>query len=75
MKEKFGRPTVPPSRGAFRDRRRAKWWRASSGAVLVEYAFLLVGVAVPVMAALAAAGVQVVTGYGEVRNAILHVGP
>jgi hypothetical protein len=43
--------------------------------VTVEYAFLLVVVAVPVMTALIAAGVTLVNNYNNTRNSLLHVGP
>jgi hypothetical protein len=43
--------------------------------VSVEYAFLLVIVAVPSIAALIAAGVGVVNGYTQTRNTVLHSYP
>jgi Flp pilus assembly pilin Flp len=49
--------------------------RAQRGAIVVEYALLLVALCVPVMIALAAAGVAFITTYGNLRNAIVHVGP
>ncbi len=55
---------------AGRKRRRGK-----RGVVAVEYAFLLVTVAIPVLTALIAAGVQVVNEYTQMRNQVLHVGP
>jgi len=45
------------------------------GVVMVEYAFLLVFVAIPSLAGLIAAGVSVVHTYGDMRNQVLHVGP
>ncbi len=54
-----------------RSRRRAR----SAGAVMVEYAFLLVFFGVPVMVATAALGINLIRGYGAVRNDQLHVGP
>jgi Flp pilus assembly pilin Flp len=45
------------------------------GVVTVEYAFLLVLFALPVIVATTAAGVAVVGHYTQVRNSILHVGP
>jgi hypothetical protein len=45
------------------------------GVVVVEYAFLLVVVAVPALVAIIAAGVQLADGYTETRNQLLHVGP
>jgi Flp pilus assembly pilin Flp len=55
--------------------RRAMRRRSEGGAIAVEYALLLVGLCVPVMIALAAAGVAFITTYGTLRNAIVHVGP
>lgn len=45
------------------------------GVVVVEYAFLLVLVAVPALVAIIAAGVRLADGYTETRNQLLHVGP
>jgi hypothetical protein len=49
--------------------------RNRRGVVNVEYAMLLVVVAVPSIAALIAAGVKVVDDYTLTRNSVLHQGP
>jgi hypothetical protein len=53
-----------------RQRRRSK-----RGVITLEYAMLLVVVAVPSIAALIAAGVKVVDDYTLTRNSVLHQGP
>jgi hypothetical protein len=45
------------------------------GVVTVEYAMLLVIVAIPSIAAIIAAGVKVVDDYTLTRNSVLHQGP
>jgi hypothetical protein len=45
------------------------------GAVMVEYAFLLVAFGVPVMGAVAAAGLVLYKNYGDTRNLMLQLGP
>jgi hypothetical protein len=49
--------------------------RRTRGAVVVEYAFLLLAFGVPTMAAAIAGGVKMVQGYTITRNLLLHVGP
>jgi Flp pilus assembly pilin Flp len=60
-------PAKPAARKGARGRER--------GVVVVEYAFLLVIVAVPALVAIIAAGVQLADGYTQTRNQLLHVGP
>jgi Flp pilus assembly pilin Flp len=63
---------LPSSAGAkARQLRRNR----SVGAVMVEYAFLLVAFCVPVAAGTVAAGVKLITNYGAIRNNLLHKGP
>jgi hypothetical protein len=68
-------PVPPASSAKTRAKARQLQRNRSRGAVMVEYAFLLVGFCVPVMAATAAAGVQLVHGYGLIRDNMLHKGP
>jgi hypothetical protein len=49
--------------------------RRTRGAVMVEYAFLLLAFGIPAMTGTIAAGVQLVKGYTVTRNLLLHVGP
>ena len=63
--------SAPKPISKARQRRRNR----SLGAVMVEYAFLLVGFGVPVMLATAAGGIQLIKGYGALRYVILHKGP
>lgn len=42
---------------------------------MVEYAFLLVAVAIPTMAGLAAGGERMLTAYRDARNSILSPFP
>jgi hypothetical protein len=58
-----------------RSRRRAVTARRTAGVVVVEYAFLLVFFAAPVMLASAALGIVMIKGYGNIRNDLVHVGP
>jgi len=53
----------------------ARTARRSAGVVMVEYAFLLVFFAAPVMLASAALGIHMIKGYGDIRNDQVHVGP
>lgn len=48
---------------------------SSPGAVMVEYAFLLLAFGVPVMAGTALAGISLISDYGNVRNSLLHKYP
>ena len=61
--------------GASSRREGAKRRRRSAGAVMVEYAFLLVAFGVPVMVSTTAAGVSLINSYGAVRNNLLHSVP
>ncbi len=45
--------------------------RRSRGAVLVEYAFLLTAVAIPVLAGISAGGVQMLNQYRAARTSIM----
>jgi Flp pilus assembly pilin Flp len=49
--------------------------RGTRGAVLVEYALLLVGIAVPVVAGIITAGAIMLTQYQTGRDAILQPYP
>jgi Flp pilus assembly pilin Flp len=49
-----------------------RWFRARRrGAVVVEYALLLMAVGVPAVVGLTAGGVQMLTNYRDARNAML----
>ncbi len=49
-----------------------RWFRAHHrGAVVVEYAMLLIAVGVPAVVGLTAGGLQMVTNYRTARNAML----
>lgn len=67
--------TRTPSERVEAAGRKPRGRRGKRGVVAVEYAFLLVTVAIPVLTALIAAGVQVVNEYTLMRNQVLHVGP
>lgn len=54
---------------------RAVGWRRHRGAVMVEYAFLLVAVGVPAMAGLAAGGRTMFKTYKVARDAMLSPFP
>jgi len=54
---------------------RRSLFRRTAGVVMVEYALLLVGFGVPVMIGTAAAGIQLIKAYGDIRNDILPKGP
>lgn len=54
---------------------RAVGWRRHRGAVMVEYAFLLVAVGVPAVAGLAAGGRSMFKSYKTARNAMLSPFP
>ena len=45
--------------------------RRARGAVMVEYSFLLLAVGIPVMAAMAAGGLQMLEGYKKLREEII----
>lgn len=60
-----------PTPSKARQRRRNR----SVGAVMVEYAFLLVAFGVPVMVVTAASGIRLIAAYGNIRNSLLHKGP
>jgi hypothetical protein len=49
--------------------------RRSRGAVMVEYAFLLMAFGVPTLAGAIAGGWKMVNGYTKQRDALIHVGP
>ena len=49
--------------------------RGRRGAVLVEYAFLLVAFAIPVMAGITAGGVQMYNNYKTARDHMLGAFP
>jgi hypothetical protein len=49
--------------------------RRTRGAVLVEYAFLLMAFGVPTLIATIAGGWKMVDGYTKTRNNIIGVGP
>ncbi len=55
--------------------RRVKFRRRARGAVLVEYAFLLVAFAIPVMAGLVIGGVKMLKGYHVARDQMLDPFP
>lgn len=57
----------PSKRLASRARKR--------GAVLVEYAFLLVAFGIPTMIGLSLGGVKMLKNYEEARTAMLRSGP
>jgi Flp pilus assembly pilin Flp len=48
-----------------------RWIRHTRGAVMVEYAFLLVAVGVPAIVGLTAGGVKMLANYRQGRDAIL----
>jgi hypothetical protein len=49
-----------------------RWIRARRrGAVVVEYAMLLIAVGVPAVVGLTAGGVQMLTNYKDARNSML----
>ncbi len=56
--------------GAVRPRGR-RWRGSSRGAVLVEYAFLLVAVGIPTMAGISLGGARMYSNYNRARAAIL----
>jgi len=49
--------------------------RRTRGAVMVEYAFILLAFGLPTMAAGIKYGADMVDGYTKTRNRLLHVGP
>ena len=51
------------------------WTRARRGAVLVEYAFLLVAFGIPTMVGLSLGGVKMLQNYHEARAAMLRPAP
>jgi hypothetical protein len=63
--EREGRKTLPK----VAKRRRTR------GAVMVEYAFLLMAFGVPTLAATIAGGWKMVDGYTKNRNNLIHIGP
>lgn len=67
---------VPSNRDASaKSGRRPAWRRRRRGAVLVEYAFLLVAVGIPTLIGLAYGGTVMFKSYREARNAMLSAFP
>jgi hypothetical protein len=67
--------TEAPTMATVEARPRRRRLRGTAGVVMVEYAFLLVFFAVPVMLATAAAGIKLIQVYGDIRNDTLHEFP
>jgi hypothetical protein len=67
--------SVQPAATSWRAAPRVAKRRRTRGAVMVEYAFLLIAFGVPTMVAGIAGGVKMVHGYTITRNLMLHAGP
>jgi Flp pilus assembly pilin Flp len=63
--------TVSKSNTQFTRQRRSRLSRGSRGAVLVEYAFLLTAVAIPVMIGITAGGVAMLKEYRTARTSLM----
>jgi Flp pilus assembly pilin Flp len=55
--------------------KRKSAWRDSRGAVMVEYAFLLTFIAIPIVIGFTVSGARLLAGYVSERNFVLRPTP